>query len=124
MATVTDRKSDAVQSSGVVHVNRRKSIKESEFAVQYADLLKPIYKYYQAMQFSTYGAHFQWESNHRKRCVQMLLDAAKECHNNTDYICFKKAVQAELIGDHAAPRYHPLFILGSYMACQCLLIPL
>ena len=114
-----DRKSDALQWSGG---NRRKSIKESGFAVKYADLIKPIYKYYQAMQFSTYGAHFQWESNYRKRCVQMLLDAAKECHNNTDYICFKKAVHAELLGDDSAPRYYAQIMFGSYKACQCFVI--
>ncbi len=56
-----------LQSAGAG--NRRKSIKESNFAAQHADLLKPIYKYYQAMQFSTYSADFQWEAN----CYSILI---------------------------------------------------
>lgn len=79
--------------------NRRKSIKDSKFATKYSELLKPVYKYYQAMQFAAHGAHFQWEANHRARCVDMLLDAAKECHNSETYTIFKNAVEAELHGD-------------------------
>jgi hypothetical protein len=67
------------------NVNRHKSIKESMCVQEHAVLLKPIYKYYQAMQFASNSAHFQWDSNHHQRCVQMLIDAAKECHNTTDY---------------------------------------
>jgi len=84
--------------------NRRKSIKESKFAAKYSDLLKPVYKYYQAMQFAAHGAHFQWEANHRARCVYMLLDAAKECHKTDTYTIFKNAVEAELHGDDGIPR--------------------
>ena len=84
--------------------NRRKSIKESKFAKKYSELLKPVYKYYQAMQFAAHGAHFQWEANHRARCVYMLLDAAKECHNSETYTIFKNAVEAELHGDDHMPR--------------------
>lgn len=96
-----------LQSAGAG--NRRKSIKESNFAAQHADLLKPIYKYYQAMQFSTYGADFQWEANCRSRCVLMLLDAAKVALHTEKYNRFKKAVMAEFVED--TPRYSPLRLL-------------
>ncbi len=45
----------------------------------------------------------------------MLLDTANECHTTTDYKCFKKAVQAELLGEEGImiPRYHPLHMFGS-----------
>ena len=59
---------------------KRKSIKESIFAAEHAEVLKPIYKHHQAMQFSTNGHSFMWDAVKRKACVQMLLDAAKACH--------------------------------------------
>ena len=77
--------------------NRRKLIKESKFTTKHADLLKPVYKYYQAMQFATYGAHFQWEACHSERCV--------ERHKPEDFTVFKKAVEAELHSDDDQPRY-------------------
>jgi hypothetical protein len=92
-----------LQSAGAG--NRRKSIKESNFAAQHADLLKPIYKYYQAMQFAIHGAHFQWEACNSVRCVRLLLDAAKQCHTPEDFTVFKKAVEAELDSDDDQPRY-------------------
>jgi hypothetical protein len=102
------RKSDAPRSdrrgSSAKTANRRKSIKASTFADKYSDLLKPAYKYYQAMQFATHGAHFQWEANYRARCVHMLLDAVKECHKPEDYAIFEKAVEEELHGDDGRPR--------------------
>ena len=67
-------------------------------------MLKPVYKYYQAMQFATHAAHFQWEANYSGRCVHMLPDAAKECHKPEDYATFKNAVEAELHGDDGRPR--------------------
>lgn len=67
-------------------------------------MLKPVYKFYQAMQFATHGARFQWEANYRLRCVHMLLDAAKECHKPADYATFKNAVEAELGGTDGRPR--------------------
>ncbi len=87
------RKSDAPRSdrrgtTSANTANRRKSIKASTFADEYSDLLKPAYKYYQAMQFATHGAHFQGEADYRVRCVHMLLDAAKECHKPEDYPFF------------------------------------
>lgn len=110
--TATGRKSDASQSPHRVSSNRRQSIKESEFAVQYRDLLKPIYPYYQAFHFAIYGADFQWESSNRKCCVQILLDAARQCHNESNYTTLRKAVHAELIGEQDNPRYIPLHMLG------------
>jgi hypothetical protein len=47
----------------------------------------------------------------RKACVQMLLDAARECHSRETYTRFKKAVEAELVGKDGAPRYWPLRIM-------------
>ena len=87
---------------------KRKSIKESIFAAKHAEALKPIYKHYQAMMFATYGHNFMWDANNRKTCVQMLIDAANECHSHETYTRFKKAVQAEQIGKDGAPRYWPL----------------
>ena len=84
---------------------KRRSIKESEFAAEYAVMLKPVYKYYQAMQFATHGYRFQWDTAHRQDCIQMLLDAARECHTRDDYTRFKRAVRAELVGQHSTPRY-------------------
>lgn len=85
--------------------NRRKSIKESKFAEIHSELLKPVYKYYQAMHFATYGANFQWEATHRARCVRILLDAAKECHGDKEeFSVFEKAVEAELHGGEGMPR--------------------
>jgi hypothetical protein len=67
--------SETVSTSG-----KRKSIKESGFAAStQAELLKPIYKSYQAMPFASYGHSFKWDSPNRKVCVQMLLEAAREC---------------------------------------------
>ena len=76
---------------------KRKSIKESIFAAKHAEVLKPIYKSYQAMQFATHGHSFMWDAVKRKACVQMLLDAARECHPRQTYTRFKKAVEAELV---------------------------
>ena len=87
---------------------KRKSIKESMFAAEHAEVLKPIYKFYQAMQFATNGHSFMWDAVKRKACVQMLLDAARECHPRETYTRFKKAVEAELVGKDGAPRYWPL----------------
>ncbi len=96
-----------LQSAGAG--NRRKSIKESYFAAQHANLLKPIYKYYQAMQFSTYCADFHWEGNCLSHCILMLLDAAKVALDTEKYNRFKKAVLAEHVED--TPRYSPLRLL-------------
>ena len=93
------------RGSRVHSYNRRKSIKESKFATKHADLLKPVYKYYQAMQFAVHGANFQWEACHRVRSVRLLLDAAKQCHTPEDFTVFKKAVEAELLNDDDEPRY-------------------
>jgi hypothetical protein len=102
------RKSNAPRSdrrgSSVNTANRRKSIKESKIADKYSYLLKPLYKYYQAMHFATHGAHFQWEACHRERCIHLLLDAAKEWHTPDDYTILKKAVEEELHGDDCLPR--------------------
>ena len=74
-----------------------------------------MYKYYQAMQFATHGYCFQWDTASRQDCIQMLLDAARECHTGDNYTCFKKAVQAELIGKHSTPRYLPLSTRTSFI---------
>ena len=84
---------------------KRKSIKESGFGTTYAEQLKPIYKYYQDMQFAALGHRFPWDAPNRKACVQALLDAAKECHPRETYIHFKKAVEAELLGTDGTLRY-------------------
>lgn len=100
LQNVKERNSETVSSSG-----KRKSIKASDFAATHAELLKPIYKYYQAMQFASYGHRFKRDALNRKVCVQMLLDAAKECHSREIYTRFKKAVEAELIGSDGSLRY-------------------
>jgi hypothetical protein len=99
--------SELLSSSG-----KRKSIKESGFAATYAELLKPIYKYYQAMMLATFGHRFQWDAINRKACVRMLIDAARECHPRETYTHFKKAVEAELLGPDGALRYkQPLHMM-------------
>jgi tRNA U38,U39,U40 pseudouridine synthase TruA len=103
LQSVKARDAEKGSSSG-----KRKSIKESIFAVEHAEVLKPIYKYYQAMMFATHGHNFMWDAVRRKACVQMLLDAARECHSRETYTRFKKAVEAELVGKDGAPRYRPL----------------
>ena len=90
---------------------KRKSIKESIFAAEHAEALKPIYKYYQAMMFAAYGHNFMWDASNRKTCVQMLIDAAYACHPLETYTRFKKAVQAEQVGKDGAPRYWPLCMM-------------
>lgn len=100
LQNVKERDSETVSSSG-----KRKSIKQSDFAAIHAELLKPIYKFYQAMQFASYGHRFKWDAPSRKVCVQMLLDAARECHSREIYTRFKKAVEAELIGSDRSLRY-------------------
>ena len=87
---------------------KRKSSKESIFAAKHAEVLRPIYKSYQAMMFATHGHNFQWDAVKRKGCVQMLIDAARQCHPSETYTRFKKAVVAELVGKDGAPRYWPL----------------
>ena len=87
---------------------KRKSIKESIFAAKHEEVLKPIYKYYQAMQFAMHGHNFMWDAVRRKACVQMLIDAARVCHPSDIFTRFKKAVEAELVGKEGAPRYWPL----------------
>jgi tRNA U38,U39,U40 pseudouridine synthase TruA len=103
LQSVKARDAEKGSSSG-----KRKSIKESIFAVEHAEVLKPIYKYYQAMMFATHGHNFMWDAVRRKACVQMLLDAARECHSRETYTRFKKAVEAELVGKDGTPRYWPL----------------
>ena len=102
MQNAKERDSETVSSSGK---GKRKSIKESNFAETHAELLKPIYKFYQAMHFAYYGHLFKWNAPDRTGCVQMLLDAARECHSREIYTRFKKAVEAELIGNDGSPRY-------------------
>jgi hypothetical protein len=92
-------------------VGTRQSIKESDFSNTYADLLKPLYKHYQAMQFAALGHRFPWNAASRKACVRALLDAAREVHPRETYTHFKKAVEAELLGHDGALRYKlPLHI--------------
>ena len=100
LQNVKERVSETVCTSG-----KRKSIKQSEFAATHAELLRPIYKYYQAMQFATHGHCFPWDATNRKACVQVLLDAARESLTREAYTQFKKDVQAELIGTDGALRY-------------------
>ena len=95
----------SLDSEKLSSMGKRKSIKESGCANTYAELLKPIYKYYQAMQFAALGHSFPWDANSRKACVRALLDAAKECHPREAYTHFKKAVDAELLGPDGALRY-------------------
>jgi hypothetical protein len=97
---VKELESETVSSSG-----KRKSIKESGFAETHAQVLKPIYKFYQAMQFATHGHCFPWDATNRKACVQMLLDAARQCHSSETYTPFKKAVEAECTGVDGMLRY-------------------
>jgi len=93
----TASRSDTSGSTSRVNTaNRRKSIKDSKFVDKYSYLLKPLYKYYQAMHLATHGALFQWEACHREHCVHLLLDAAKELHSPDDYTILKKAVEEEL----------------------------
>ena len=94
----------SLESEKLSSMGKRKSIKESDFANTYAELLRPIYKYYQAMQFATHGHCFPWDATNRKACVQMLLDAARESLTREAYTQFKKDVQAELIGTDGALR--------------------
>ena len=105
LQSVKERDAEKGSSTG-----KRKSIKENIFAAKHAELLrvKDIYKVYQAMQFATHGHCFMWDAVKRKACVQMLLDAARECHSRETYTRFKKAVEAELVGKDGAPRYWPL----------------
>ena len=91
--------------ASVGSASKRKSIKQSDFATNHAALLKLIYKYYQAMQFATNGHCFPWDAINRKACVQMLIDAARECLSRENYTQFKKDVQAELIGTDGTVRY-------------------
>jgi hypothetical protein len=86
-------------------VGTRKSIKESDFANTHAEVLKPLYKHYQAMQFAALGHRFPWDASSRKACVRALLDAARECHPCETYNHFKKAVEAELLGPEGTVRY-------------------
>ncbi len=105
MHNAKERDSETVSSSGK---GKRKSIKESNFAETHAKLLKPIYKFYQAMHLPTTatslsGTHLIVEDAFS--LVQMHLDAARECHSREIYTRFKKAVEAELIGSYGSLRY-------------------
>ena len=95
----------AQDSEKLSSAGKRKSIKESGLAKTFAEPLKPIYKYYQAMQFAALGHRFPWDAHSRKACVQTLLDAAKECLPRETYTQFKKAVEAERLGPDGAVRY-------------------
>ena len=95
----------AQDSEKLSSAGKRKSIKESGLAKTFAEQLKPIYKYYQAMQFAALGHCFPWDASNRKSCVEALLDAAKECLTRETYTDFKKAVEAELLGPDGAVRY-------------------
>ena len=95
----------SLESEKLSSMGKRKSIKESDFANTYAELLRPIYKSYQAMQFASLGHCFPWDAPSRKACVRALLDAARECHPRETYNHFKKAVEAELLGQDGALRY-------------------
>ena len=107
LQNVKERNSETVSSSG-----KRKSMKASDFAATHAELLKPIYKYYQAMTLATFGHRFQWDAINRKVCVRMLIDAARECHPRETYTHFKRAVEAELLGSDGALRYkQPLHMM-------------
>ena len=50
-----------------------------------------------------YGPRLQFESSHRKACVQVLLDASSAVHSTKDHKAFKEAVKAELTSD-GVPR--------------------
>ena len=110
--TATDSKAAGSRSEKKAGCNRRRSIKESEFAVEHNEILKHLYPIYQAMQFATYGAHFKWEASHRKLCVQALIDAAgvycADIGKPAEYHQFKDAVLEQLHGDSHEPRYIPL----------------
>ena len=110
--TVTDSKAAGSRSEKKAGCNRRRSIKESEFAVEHNEILKHLYPIYQAMQFATYGAHFKWEASHRKLCVQALVDAARAYYigieKPDEFPQFRQAVLDQLHGESQNLRYIPL----------------
>ena len=68
LQSVKERDAETGSSTG-----KSKSINESIFAATHAELLKPIYKVYQAMQFATHCPSFLWDAVHRKAGVQPAL---------------------------------------------------
>ncbi len=81
----------------------RRSLETCRFAQQWRSHLKSLYKEYQKRQLCVYGARFQFESTHRKACVQILLDSSNAVHSKTDHKAFKQAVNEELTSN-GTPR--------------------
>ena len=87
---------------GVAKKDRR-SLENCAFARTWRALLKATYKEYQKLLLCVYGPKFQFESSHRKACVQALLDASSAVHSKKDHKAFKAAVNDELTSD-GVPR--------------------
>ena len=85
---------------GVAKKDRR-SLENCAFARTWRVLLKATYKEYQklTLMLCVYGPKFQFESSHRKACVQALLDASFAVHSKKDHKAFKAAVNDELTSD-------------------------
>ena len=81
----------------------RLSIEHCAFAQCNRENLKSVYKEYQKILLCVFGPSFQFESCHRKACLQALLDASSALHSKKDNKAFKEAVHAEVTKD-GTPR--------------------
>ena len=78
-------------------MRNRRSITSSELARRYKAVLRDIYRSFQALQFSSNGPYFKWETVHRVSNARLLVDAARRALgvDSKIYSRFRKDVEME-----------------------------
>jgi hypothetical protein len=75
------------------------SIAKSALAHKHKDILRKVYKEFQAMFFSLHGPSAHWESVHRQSNALLLVDAARKAlgEHSPEFRSFSKDIMAELV---------------------------
>lgn len=79
-------------------MRHRRSIAGSALAQKHKNVLRGIYKSFQALQFSLNGPYFQWETVHRVSNARLLVDAARRAlgEHSPEYRSFRKDIEKEI----------------------------
>ena len=81
-------------------MRNRRPITSSELARRYKAVLRGISRSFQALQFSSNGPYFEWETVHRVSNARLLVDAARRAlgadNRDSEYRNFKKDIEKEI----------------------------
>ena len=77
---------------------QHRSIKKCALARKYKDIMRKVYKEFQAMFFALHGPLAHWETMHRESNALLLVDAARKAlgERSTEFRSFSKDIMAEM----------------------------